>query len=258
MAPRAQLHVAIAFTLAIPASAFCQTPDHAAQVRVAQRAAYAITSATNGCWFVTIDLHGWPSTLVRRCIYVQGAKPHQMTGVAYVVDVRPEVIARWVESSCETLLPGLNSCFETVLRCGKLNSGMMFPASGNIIENGNNYFFRNGMTVVLGGQPNGTSTPIALDYQDELALMPNSAITSVPSGLTRFWRTRPQQFAARYPESGAPADLHSAAAVRRWLDLARSEFMSALERPDNRLLDAWVAAHTVTLRKAACPSDIDP
>jgi hypothetical protein len=140
---------------------------------------------------------------------------------------------------------------------------MMFPISGNMMENmesgpWENYFFRNGMTVTIGGEKNGSTTQVSIERQEALAQMADAEISAIPSGVTRFWRTLPRQFAARYANEGVPSVLKSKSARQKWLDLARSEFLAALNRPSNRLLEAWIAAHIKTLSKEKCPGDDDP
>jgi hypothetical protein len=247
---------------ALPASA--QSADHIERVKKAQRAAYAISDATDGCPSVTADLFGWPADRVMKCTYAEGPPANRLQAVVYLLKVEPETIARWIETGCSGLQAAdPESCFRTVLKCGKLNSGMMFPVSGNMLEDmtpspWQNFFFRNGMTVRMQGQKNGTSDQIPLDRQDELSLAPDTEIESIPSGLTRFWRTRPKQFAAHYPTAGAPSSVGSSADRQTWLDMARKEFLTALSSPTNRLLEAWVAAHPKTLSAAKCPKDGDP
>jgi len=240
-----------------------QTSDHVADVRRAQRSAYVISQATNGCPVVGTDLFGWPGSKIVKCVYDAGPPDARMTGVAYLLTVPAEAIALWIETSCAGQMPGAAGCFKTVLTCGRLNSGMMFAVSGNVLEDMDdkpwkNYFFRNGMTVSIGGQLNGTTDSIPVERQEELAMMPDSAITSIPSGLTRYWRTLPKQFAALFPNENAPTALSSREARQKWLDMARAEFLSALGGPTNRLLDAWMAAHPQTLQQGRCPKDSDP
>ncbi|MER9800757.1 hypothetical protein NKJ36_27225 [Mesorhizobium sp. M0142] len=140
---------------------------------------------------------------------------------------------------------------------------MMMPVSGNIMENMDgrhwkNFFFRNGMTVSMTSQRNGTTEQVDMARQREIAGMPDSQIASIPSGLTRFWRTKPSQFAARFPSSGAPLTVRTPQDRQKWLDLARVEMLAALQSPNNHLLEAWVAAHPKTLARGTCPSDNDP
>ena len=107
-------------------------------------------------------------------------------------------------------------------------------------------------------QPNGTTAQIPLACQKGLALVPNIDIVSIPTGITRFWRTTPAQFASRFPNEGIPQSLATTEARQKWLDITRSEFLEALTKPTNRLLEAWVAAHQVTLTTNKCPDDSDP
>jgi hypothetical protein len=234
-----------------------------AAVAKAQKAAYAISDSTNGCPVRSTDFLGWPAPLVRQCIYEEGQTPNRRTGYVVLLDVKPEVIASWVRSVCSKSLPGANTCFDTVLKCGRNNSGMMFPVGGNLMENmengpWKNYFFRNGMTVAIGGQKNDNSERVPLEHQKDLALMPNTAITKIPTGLTRFWRTTPRQFATRFPGESSPTSVTTDQDRNRWLAITQSEFLAALERPNNRLLEAWVSAHPRTLSAGKCPGDLDP
>ncbi len=243
----------IVFAVLLPGLALAQSSTHIQAVERAQRAAYAVSDASNGCPAANQDVLGWPAALVRKCIYKGGA----LDGVVYLLDVKPQTIALWIETGCRTQMGDIASCFATVLKCGQTNSGMMFPITGNMLENMDhtpfkNYFFRNGMTVLMKGQRNGTTDNIDLARQDALALMPTSAIRGIPSGRTRLWRTLPSEFAAFDPASGAPASLATAQERQAWLDLAAREFRAALEKPENRLLNAWIKAHQTALR-TGCP-----
>jgi len=138
--------LALAFIALVSVKAFAQSSDHVNAVRHAQRSAYAVTDATNSCPTVGADILGWPGSLVRKCVYVEGVKPRQMTGVVFLVDVKPEIVARWIETTCSSELRNTSGCFNTVLKCGQENSGMMFPISGDVMENMDpktwkNYFF---------------------------------------------------------------------------------------------------------------------
>jgi hypothetical protein len=55
-----------------------------------------------------------------------------------------------------------------------------------------------------------------------------------------------------------PQSVTTAADRQKWLDIARLEFLAALTQPNNRLLEAWIAAHQKTLAKGTCPKDTDP
>jgi hypothetical protein len=239
------------------------TRDHIAEVRQAQKASYAISDAANGCPIIGSNMLGWPGDLVRHCIYTEGPADDRRTGVVYLLDVQADIIARWIETNCQKQMPGIGTCFATVLKCGEENSGFMFPVSGNMMENMNfspwkNYFFRNGMTVEIDHEPNATTNQIPIARQEALARLPNSAVTSIPSGLLRFWRTLPRQFAKHYPNDGVVSNVASRPAQQKWLDVARTEFLTALKSPTNRLLAAWIAAHPETLRAGECPSDNAP
>jgi hypothetical protein len=250
---------AAAVALLVCSPALAQTSEHVTAVRNAQRAAYAISDASNGCPVVGVDMFGWPGSRIRKCIYAEGKGARRLPGLVYLLEVAPETIARWIETTCANQLAGSNACFPTLLTCAEDNSGMMFVVTGNMLENmkvatiWKNYFFRNGMTARFHGQKNGTTDKIDLDRQETVARMSNSAIDSIPSGGTRYWGTLPADFAVRFPDAQAPTALDSPAARQKWLDIAKAEFLAALDSPTNRLLEAWVAAHPVTLRRGTCP-----
>ncbi|NGZ10892.1 MAG: hypothetical protein CV088_16150 [Nitrospira sp. LK70] len=231
-----------------------------AAVVKAQKVAYALTETTNGCPVPATDVLGWPSTVLRECVYGVGPKTNRRTGYVVLADPRPEAIATWIETACARILPSETQCFQTVLECGRRNFGMMFPVSGNMIENmrgglWKNYFFRNGMIVVIEGQPNGTTEQIPSDRQNELARMTEVKITRIPSGVTRFWRTMPKQFAARFPNEAIPHRLTTIQERQQWLNIVRAESRAALNEPSNRLLEAWIAAHPITVTMGICPKD---
>jgi hypothetical protein len=99
------------------------------------------------------------------------------------------------------------------------------------------------------------SSPIWEDLQRSLAEQSNTLITSIPSGLARYWRTLPRHFARVYPDKGAPIYPDKAAPRKmekeeqqKWLEIVRTEMLSALETPENTLLEAYMAAYPRQLR----------
>jgi hypothetical protein len=124
----------------IAGAAFCmnataQKPEHTKAVLDAQnKAAYAVNEKTNGCPFVDRDMFGWPKELVKYCEYAKRDKNlgHDRHAAAYLLDVKPEVIARWIESACSHLVNEPPGCFDKALTKGESNSGYMFAIGGNI------------------------------------------------------------------------------------------------------------------------------
>jgi hypothetical protein len=254
------------FLIGIQATTFGQTPNaqHVAAVAKAQSSGYARRDATNNCPAPANEILGWPAALLRECVYVEGPNGHQLTAYVVLLDLKPETIATWIETACSQILPTKVKCFQRVLTCGQITSGMMVPVSGNMMENMNNglwknWFFRNGMTVRMSNQANGTTEQIPLDRQKQLAQMSDTAIIKIPTGITRLWRTTPAQFAARFPAEDTPHTLTTQQDRQKWLDITRAEFISPITKPNNRLLEAWLAAHKVALASGgACPKDSDP
>lgn len=223
--------------------------------------------AINGCPVVSEELWGWPKNLLSYCIYKDDSG---LKGSVYVLNIAPEVIARWIETSCSKALPGSNTCFTYVLACGKWNSSYIFPVSGNVIEDGTNFFFRNGITVnpLYDGKTwNWTRTQLDIDnIQNPIAMLSDSEVAQphdkpspMPSGLARFWRTLPAHFAKTFEGSGAPMEVSAKGEDKerqKWLDIVRNEVLGALNSPEDRLLMAYLAAHPQTIgRWSQDPSD---
>jgi hypothetical protein len=208
------------------------------------------------------DIQGWPAPVVVACTYTHEG----LDGFVYLLDIKPDRMARWIENSCAKHAEKRNQqdCFRVLVEYALRNSSMMFPISGNMGENmgrgAGNYFFRNGVTVALkcsdnckeGFIENGITTDgkpverIMIEEQKRRALLPDSEIHHIPSGVVRFWRCLPRQFAARYPQAGVPQD-PKYSGRQKWLDIARSEMLTALDSDENRLLECWMAAHPKTI-----------
>jgi hypothetical protein len=251
-----KLSIALVVSAAILLSGPGWTQDeaHTAAVKEALKAAYAVSDSTNHCPLVDHDFLGWPAQYVHRCEYTQG----KLKAVAYLLDIPAATTARWIETSCSAQLPDAPQCFNTLLSCGRDNSGMMFAVSGNIVENMKkepfkNYFFRNGMTVKIGGEANGTISQIPLERQNVLATMEDNKISFIKSGMTRYWRTKPEDFRKTFPAEKVPDNLETPQARQAWLDLVKREMLSAINGPDNRLLDAWLASNKDLLKEGTCP-----
>ncbi|NRP85228.1 hypothetical protein GFPCMMHI_01113 [Ensifer adhaerens] len=227
---------------------------HIQAVKQAQKSAYVVFSAGSQCVPLREDFQGWPGASLLECTYKQGS----LEGIAYLLDVKAGTISSWIEGACDERLPGTGRCFATVLKCARNNSGMMFAVSGNIIEDGRNYFFRNGMTVSFNEAANGTTSAIPLSLQKALLVAPNTHISGTKTGLTRFWRTLPSQFAAAYPDAQAPRVVGTQAQRLAWLALVQAEILAAERTGKNRLLSSWLLAHRKTVALGNCPGDDDP
>ena len=244
----------------LPARAVAQTAQHITAVAHAQKSAYAVSDSTNGCPFVQSDIFGWPKALIQYCEYSQIDKGlgHPRKALAYLLAVKPETIARWIETACSRLAVQAPDCFDRVLGLGKDNSGYMFAISGNIIEDMGlpdhfkNYFFRNGMTSAFQEGVNGSTTELPMDQQQRIALLPNDAVIAIPSGMTRFWRTSPEEFHRRFPQSGAPTDVNNPTSRQTWLTVAQKEILDALGSGQNRLLEANLCAQAQDLFHRTC------
>jgi hypothetical protein len=233
---------------------------HISAAENTMRAAYAVRNATNGCPTLTADMHGWPAARVRHCIYEEEDRGlgHPRVAVAYLLNVDAPTLARWIETACALVATDGERCFTRVLHAGRMNSGYQFPIAGNMLEDMEddgslkNYFFRNGMTASFRAGVNGNGAELTLEDQEALAATASESVLSVPTGLTRYWRTRPADFAARFPDSGAPPNTAGAENRAAWLALAQTEMLAALDSDRNRLLEAWLCANATELFGATC------
>lgn len=239
----------------IPASS-----RHITAAENAMRAAYAIRNATNGCPAATADMHGWPAARIRHCIYEEDDRGlgHPRVAVVYLLSIEAATLARWIETACALAPTNAEQCFTRVLQAGRMNSGYQFPIAGNMLEDMEgdgrlkNYFFRNGMTTSFRAGVNANGVELTLEDQEALAMAEDGAALSIPTGFTRFWRTLPADFAARFPDDGAPPNSAGAENRAAWLNLARTEMLAALDSDRNRLLEAWFCAHSTELFGVEC------
>ncbi|MDD4975415.1 MAG: hypothetical protein PHY93_13735 [Bacteriovorax sp.] len=251
------LALSISFSLG-----FAQSPDpeHVTKVEKAQKSAYAVTESTNHCPQVDADLFEWPKQFVLICEYSMPdtALGHSRRAVAYLLDIRPKTIAIWIETACAKLTGIEPTCFEKVLNAGLETSGYMFAISGNIIEDMKkpgafkNFFFRNGMTTSFKIDINGSDAELSIEDQRTLALLPNDAAITIPSGMIRPWGTTLDQFQDRFPSTVPRIVLNTAKGRQQWLKMAQTEMLSALNSKENRLLEAWLCANTQNLSMSSC------
>ncbi|MGE5368691.1 MAG: hypothetical protein ACM3PD_03725, partial [Chloroflexota bacterium] len=113
--------LAVAALVAACQSAAAQTPEHVAAVK----AAFDKSPVRAGtCAPVSEDFDGWPAALVQRCDYPGG--------VAYILDVKPETMAKWIETGCEAHESGVAACFDRMLKCAVEKSNATFVIGGNL------------------------------------------------------------------------------------------------------------------------------
>ena len=227
-----------------------QTPEHVSAAKAALDKA-PIRAGT--CAPATEAIQGWPADALQRCEYKRG----DLAGVAYVLDVKPEAMASWIETSCKTLMVGIDSCFERMTKCLGEKSGASFIVGGNGVSERQgaiqNVFYRNG--VAFSAKPGA----VAIEEQEQLARTPEASIaTMLGGGGVSFWHTLPYQFAVKAQELGVPAEMNTPERRQRWLEVIRTEMLASLTRPENRFLAGWMAAHPITLRTGECADDRDP
>lgn len=230
--------------------ASAQTAEHAAAVKAVFDKSPVRTGA---CAPVSEDFMGWPAALVQRCEYAQG--------VAYVLDVKPETMAKWIETGCAAHMSGVSACFDRMLKCAVEKSSATFVIGGNLAAERKgavtNLFYRNG--VVISAPSNGKAEAVPAAEQEKLARVPETAIEAMPGGgAVAFWHTQPFQFAVKAIDLGVPAEMNTPDRRQKWLEVIRAEMQAALKSDANRFLSGWMTAHPITLRTGECADDRDP
>lgn len=245
--------LAACLALLAPSAAMAQTEEHVAAVKAEQE-----KSPVHGsCAPVKEDFLGWPAALVERCEYSQGETP----GVAYVLEVKPETLTRWIEAGCAAHMAGVASCFDRALSCAVKTSGAVFVVGGNLVAARKgalqNMFYRNG--VAIGAPQSGKPGAVPIEEQEKLAHMPEADVATMPGrGGVAFWDTMPYQFAVKAIDLGVPAEMNTPDRRQKWLEIVRNEMLVSLGRDENRFLSGWMTAHPITLRIGECPDARDP
>jgi hypothetical protein len=246
--------LAVVALLATMQGAWAQTPEHVAAVQAILDKS-PVRAGT--CAPVSEDFQGWPAALVQRCDYKQG----ETQGVAYVLQVKPETMAKWIETGCAAHMSGVAACFDRMAKCAVKKSKAAFVIGGNLVAERKgavtNMFFRNG--VVIAAPQNGKAESVPAAEQEQLAKIPESAVAAMQGGgAVAFWHTMPYQFAVKAIDLGVPAEMNTPDRRQKWLEIIRVEMLAALETEGNRFLSGWMTAHPITLRTGECADDRDP
>lgn len=250
---RGVVFFSLCLAICLPGGASAQSPEHIA----AAKAALEKSPLHGNCAPVQEDFLGWPANLVQRCEY----QHEDMPGLAYVLDVKPETLARWVETGCSALMAGAGHCFDRTLKCALDSTGAVFVVGGNLIASRKgakqNRFYRNGVAIVA---PNsGAPGVVPIAEQETISHMPEKDVTAMlDRGGVAFWNTMPYQFAVKAIDLGVPAEMNTPDRREKWLEIVRVEMLKALESPENRFLSGWMSAHPITLRAGECPDSRDP
>ncbi|WP_457795602.1 hypothetical protein [Methylocystis sp. S23] len=235
---------------AVGPGAWAQTAEHVAAVKAAMDKSPV---RAGSCAPVSEDFLGWPAALAQRCEYPQG--------VAYILDVAPETMAKWIETGCNAHMSGVAACFDRMVKCAVEKSSATFVIGGNLAAERKgavtNMFFRNG--VVIATPHNGKPDAVPVAEQEKLAKTPESAVEAMQGGgAVAFWHTMPFQFAVKAIDLGVPAEMNTPDRRQKWLEIIRAEMQAALKADGNRFLSGWMTAHPITLRTGECADDRDP
>ena len=199
----------LCFGLCSPASAWAQSPEHVA----AAKATLEKSPVRGNCAPAQEDFLGWPASLVQRCEY----QHEDMPGLAYVLDVKPETLARWVETGCSALMVGAGHCFDRTLKCALDSTGASFVIGGNLIAARSgvkqNRFYRNGVAIVA--PKSGMPGAVPIQEQEQIAHMPEKDVSAMlDRGGVALWNTLPYQFAVKALEIAVPAEMNTPGQAR--------------------------------------------
>jgi hypothetical protein len=114
---------------------------------------------------------GYEGLPTKRCAYSQG----KLKAEVVLLDPQGPQLARWVNFTCEGLLPtGASSkrCGLALLQRIAVQSSGHFPVAGVVLENGKAYAFRDGVTVRIAAFANGTSTQLSAEQMEQSMTAP--------------------------------------------------------------------------------------
>lgn len=200
------------------------------------------------CTISSIDLFGWPSNLLRRCVYTVGAGTNHRKGIVYLHSLDSQVILKWVKSACTLAQPQeVESCTLINVQGIVQASGAQFPVGGIVWEDMNGdgrfegYLFRNGITARDGRWRNGDLGQPSEMLQHSLAISPS--INGAKSGFARIYSTARAQYRKLSGDVNVATSGNLAAAKAiYWSDLVGKVTRESLTRDFNPLIDAKICS----------------
>lgn len=192
-----------------------------------------------GCREVTLP--GYEGLPTKRCVYRQGA----LKAEVILLDPDGPQLARWVQFTCESLLPvgrSTERCGLALLRRIASQSSGHFPVAGVVLENGKAYAFRDGVTVNIAAFKNGTRMQLS-EEQIELSM-------SAPVlGWGKFGRVQGTTF-DQYRRFGRLTDINGKLVDESDLtfpQLVGSRWREEWGKDFNSLMRAWACANRADL-----------
>lgn len=131
----------------------------------------------------------WPkydNLPTKRCAYRQGS----LSAEVVLLDPSGDQLARWVNFTCEGLLPvgkSTERCGLALLRRIAEQSSGHFPIAGVVLERGRAYAFRDGVTVSVAAFANGIKTQLSTQQIE-------AAMSAPPTGWGQFGRLQGTTF----------------------------------------------------------------
>jgi hypothetical protein len=187
----------------------------------------------------------WENFELMDCSYQHqntGGAKETRKGRVYMIQPDTDRIASWIINSCQDARgTATQTCIRATACRVKLQSGAQFPVAGIVTEDMDgdgfreSYAFRDGVTVVIDGNPHATKTQLnaqQIGLALERDLGPKLLSTASKAGPARIQGTS----RVNYLKSGGKEDVTGL----NWLNVVRSTFQKALQFDRNELMTAWV------------------
>lgn len=188
---------------------------------------------TQGCKPVT-TFENWAPIELHDCRYNSGKLK------ARVILIRPEsgIIATWIVNACHEIFGVVTeSCARRLADRMNCQSNYQFPVAGIVIENGKNYAFRDGVTVVIAGIVNGSDKQLSGEAIEK-SLQPNLKAGDELLEAGQFARLQGTT-RKEYRDASGTLDVSGL----NWLEVVRKSFQAALKSDRNELLVAWLKSN---------------
>ena len=176
----------------------------------------------------------WVGVELQACRYNSG----KLTAKVILIRPKSRIIATWIFNACEEVFGVVTeNCARRLADRMNCQSNYQFPVAGIVIENDQNYAFRDGVTVRIRGIQNGSSNQLD-DAAIEKSLKPK---LKAGDELLEAWKFARLQGTTREEYRGAGGTLDVSGL--KWLEVVRNSFQAALKSDRNELLVAWLKSH---------------
>ncbi len=186
----------------------------------------------------------WVGIKLQDCRYNSG----KLKARVILIRPRSRIIATWIVNACEEVSGVVTeNCARQLADRMNCQSNYQFSVAGIVIENGQNYAFRDGVTVIIRGVRNGSREQLD-DAAIEKTLKPDLKLGDEILKAKEFARLQGTT-RKEYSDAGGTLDVCGL----KWLEVVRNSFQAALKSDRNELLVAWLKSNRRP--SAACKRD---